>query len=316
MHWLIPYVQLQQPDPALYEFTYGDSGARARQLKSSCKKGDYVFFHIGRHQKRYVTAYYVVDRVLDTTAAGSDPAIRTKYRNPHLLEFAAGHNRSESEQDAILFGDPITSRILYPPLSLERELIDRLSLGVKYPANRTEMQALSSATRQWRSLTDTDKDLLLKAIEVDRGRDRRNVLRSTEEVAETLEKDIEDYLAEHPELIGKSLKLRNQQRRLDNGRLDLLFEDDQGDLTVVEIKYGWLGREALRQVHNYITDLRSKHPGKKVQGILVGAGVMPGFAEDFQKQQKIKILTYGWSMAVRPWSAMETGISDAYPLRH
>lgn len=67
MNLLIPYVHLyNHPDPLFDEFTYGDSGARARKLKNDLNKGDYVFFHTSTGGKKYITGYYVVERVIDT----------------------------------------------------------------------------------------------------------------------------------------------------------------------------------------------------------------------------------------------------------
>ena len=85
MHLLIPYVHLRPPDPLFDEFTYGDRGDRGRKLKSDVNKGDYIFFHASRDGKKYITAYYVVDRVLDVIDACQDDTICLKYKNHHLL---------------------------------------------------------------------------------------------------------------------------------------------------------------------------------------------------------------------------------------
>jgi hypothetical protein len=84
MHLLIPHVQLRHEDPLFKEYTYGDERARARKMKSDLHKGDYLFFHTSRLGKKYITAYYVVDQVKDTRVAAEDPAIRRKYKNPHI----------------------------------------------------------------------------------------------------------------------------------------------------------------------------------------------------------------------------------------
>ena len=73
MNLLIPYVHLyDHPDPLFKEFTYGDVGTRARKLKKDLKNGDYVFFHTSIGGRKYITAYYVVDRVLNTAEAVKD----------------------------------------------------------------------------------------------------------------------------------------------------------------------------------------------------------------------------------------------------
>ena len=122
MHLLIAYIYLpHHNDPLLEEFTYGDSKKRARRLKLDAKPGDYIFFHRSIGGRRFITAYYVVDRVLDTAEAAKYRNITAKYRNPHILEFLLGERTTE-EEDALVFGDPITSRVLDRPLPFDKSL--------------------------------------------------------------------------------------------------------------------------------------------------------------------------------------------------
>ena len=296
MHLLIPYIQLRPPDPVLDEFTYGDVNVRARKLKSALSKGNYVFFHTSWGGKKYITAYFIVDRVLDTSSACSDKAIKSKYRNPHILDYLAKGSRFN--EDAILFGDPIKSRVLDKPLLFDRKLANKLSLNIKFSANRSDTQVIGSATRAWRLLTDKDINILLKAIGVEK---RHSHLRSTEEVTETIEKDVEDYIANNPGLIGKGLRLSERQLPIESGRIDLLFEDSNSDLIVVEVKLNRIGRDALQQIQRYIHELRTKEKGKKVYGVIVCAEVMPAYESDIRNQKDIRILTYGWDMKVQQW---------------
>jgi hypothetical protein len=306
MHLLITYVQLlNHLDPAFDEYTYGDVGQRARKLKS-LKKGDYVFFHTSKHGKKCLTAYYVVDRVLDTVAACRNEAIRAKYKNPHIVEHLAEKYIKDGDSNVIVFGDPILSRILEVPLIFDRKLADKLSLGIEFPANksgaRSETQMIGSATRNFRELTDSDVKILLKEIATAQKHERPYLLRSSEEVAETLERDIEHYIANNSTLIGKGLKLSQQQKPIGDGRLDVLFEDEPCNLVVVEVKLGSIGREALRQLNIYIHDLR-KGNDKKIKGVIVCAGVLPAFVEELKKQKKVHILVYGWDLKVQEWGA-------------
>ena len=104
MNLLIPYVPLyDHNDPFLEEFTYGDVRAKGRKLKRELKKGDYVFFHTSIRGKKYITAYYVIDRVLNTAKAIKDKNITAKYKNPHIVEFLSGKRTSE-DGDVIIFG--------------------------------------------------------------------------------------------------------------------------------------------------------------------------------------------------------------------
>jgi hypothetical protein len=305
MNLLIPYVHLyDHNDPLLEEFTYGDIGGRARKLKRDVRKGDYVFFHTSIRGRRCITAYYVVDRVLPTAEAIKDQDIVDKYkRNPHISEFRSGERTDEAE-DVMIFGDPITSRVLDRPLVFDRALAEKLSLGTRFAEGRTETQAIGSATRAWRELTDEDVTVLKKAIRRSETEVRPpQRLLSTDEVAEVIEKDIERFIGENPsrigEPLGKSLKQPRSQLDTEVGRIDLLFDDERGNPVVVELKVGKIGRGAVGQLRRYMNWAREKS-GKDVTGVMVCAGVMPAFEKDIEALEDIRIFCYGWTLAVHP----------------
>ncbi len=299
MHLLIPYISLRPPDPLFDEFTYGDRGGRGRKLKSDVVKGDYIFFHTSKGGKKYITAYYVVDRILDVITACQERAIRMKYRNHHLLDYLTSKN--PANDDVIVFGDPITSYVFEKPLLFDKKLAARLSLNVKFTDNMTEAQAIVSATRPWRPLTEADKTLLLDEIETIKNQPRPKTLKSTDEVSEVIEKDVEDYLADNPGLIGADLKLAARQLLIESGRIDLLFEDTEGNLIIVEVKLHRIGRDALRQIQGYIHDFRKREPNRKISGVLVSAGIMPAYEDDLRKQTEIRVMVYGWDLKVQTW---------------
>ncbi|RME71443.1 MAG: DUF91 domain-containing protein [Chloroflexi bacterium] len=299
MHLLIPYIHLNPPDPLFDEFTYGDRGARGKKLKSQVNKGDYIFFHTSRNGKRYITAYYVVDRVLYVSEAAEDDNICLKYKNHHIHDYLRKKAPATGD-DVIVFGDPITSYILERPLLFDKNLVNKLSLKINFLPNLTQNQSIASATRAWRELTDEDVEQLKESIkELIASKAPPNILRSTEEVAETLEKDIEDIIAVNPDKIGTGLKLSARQLPIASGRIDLLFENAQGHLVVVEVKLHKIGREALRQVQRYVKELKQKN--KNVKGVLVCSGVMPAYENELRKQNDIKILTYGWELKIQKW---------------
>ena len=302
MHLLIPYVYLRKhADPMFTEFTYGDHGVRARRMKSDLHKGDYVFFHTSQKGKKYITAYYIVDRVLDTKDACKDKLIYLRYKNPHIIEGCVNKRSVSGDDDAIVFGDPITSHIFERPLLFDRRLAEKLSLGINFKTKRTETQAIGSATRQWRKLKKKDIKILLKEIERAQNKDVQKTLRSTEEVAESLEKDIEDFIARNTNLIGKDLTLAERQFPMDSGRIDLLFEHVNGSLVVVEVKMNKIGRNAVQQINRYIKELKAREPRKKINGVLVCAGVMPAYEDELRKQKDVRILLYGWDVTIQPW---------------
>jgi RecB family endonuclease NucS len=125
-------------------------------------------------------------------------------------------------------------------------------------------------------------------------------IESSEEVAETLERDIEHCIVQNASLIGKGLKFVGSQRRTDDGRLDVLFEDRQGNLIVVEVKLGHIGRDAVQQAKSYVRYLREQEK-KKVSGVIVCAGVMPAYEDELRKQTEIRILVHGWDLRVQQW---------------
>lgn len=300
MNLLLPYIRLRDhPDPDLNEFTYGDIGRRGRSLHRNLKQGDYVFFHTSRDGKKFVTAYFVVDRVLASAAACKDKAIVAKHRNPHITRSVANGGRAPNEDDYVVFGDPIRSRLLPRPLPFDKNLAKKLSLGIRFGKGMTDTQAIGSATRAWRELTDVDRETLLVAIRREERQPRHKSLMTTEEVAETIEKDVEDYLAANPALIGKGLRLAGRQVEIAAGRIDLLFESRRGDQVVVEVKLGRIGRDAISQVQSYLNELR--HGSRNsVQGVIVCSGIMPAYESDLQKQRKIRILRYGWDLKTEP----------------
>lgn len=302
MHLLVPFVNLyNHPDPLFEEYTYGESGARAIKLKKNVKKGDFVFFHTSKRGQKYIAAYYIADRVLDTAVAIKDMNIDSKYNNPHLSGMKTGRIPKNSD-NVILFGDPILSRALDWPLPFDMKLAKKLSLNIKFPANRTETQAIGSATRNWRELTDKDVKILQKEIsKLDKKGLHTKKLLSSEEVSNIVEKHLEDIISDNPRLIDKSMKLEKRQLVTDDGRIDLLLEGADGNKIVVEIKLHKIGRGAVEQTRNYMKWLKKK-TNKKVSGIIVCEGVMPAFKEDIKKLKDIKVLCYGWQLQTQHWN--------------
>ena len=301
MHLLIPYVYLPlHDDPILEEFTYGDVDARGRKLRS-LEKGDYVFFHTTISGKKCITAYYVVDRYWDTAEAARDKNIKAKYKSPHISRFLRGG--LSDQDDVMIFGDPILSRVLSRPLLFDKALAKRLSLRIRFPSGKSETRAIGEATRAWRKLTDDDVKTLLKAIKASEEKSSVEAILSTGEVTEVIEKDIEAFIKGNPSLLGKPLKLEARQRDTEVGRIDLLFRSKVGHL-VVEIKLHKIGRDAVNQLRRYMNWIKKNDRGQ-VSGAIVCEGVMPAFQEDFKKLKNIKIYCYGWQLKVYRWSGTE-----------
>jgi len=299
VHLLIPYVPLaHHRDPILEEFTYGDVKARARKLKGDLKQGNYVFLHTTVHGRRYITAYYVVDRVLDTSEAAASRAIIDKYENPHIAEYLEGWRRDED--DAVLFGDPILSRKLPRPLLFDRVLAQKLSLNIPFRKDFADSQCISSATRQWRRLTDKDVDtILLEIKKCEKKGIKSDVVLSTDEVLEIREVDLENFIVNNVHLLGSNLTLIGRQRDTRAGRPDLLFEDEHKNIVIIELKLHEIGRGAINQLRGYIRQVRADTK-KKVRGVIICKDILPTFVDEFRKLRKIKIFHYGWKLDIYP----------------
>ena len=66
------------------------------------------------------------------------------------------------------------------------------------------------------------------------------------------EKEIEDILVLHPELIEIGLTLLGRQEQLENRRTDLTFKDNKGRLLLVELKKGIILEEHVNQIEDYM----------------------------------------------------------------
>jgi hypothetical protein len=238
---------------------------------------------------------------MESARAAADPAIRAKYSNPHLKARPIKNASPRLADDAVLFGDPIRSRILPRALPFDRALAKKLSLNISFHPGKTDTQTIASATRAWRELTKRDVKTLFREINRWEAQfPRATLARSTEEVAEVLERDIEAYLALAPATLGKDLTLWDRQFPLADGRADLIFQDRHEGFLIVEVKLGQIGRDAVIQIRQYVKEFK-RRTRNNVRGVLVCAGVLPAYQDEISKQKDLTVLTYGWRMHVQPW---------------
>ncbi len=280
-HLLYPYILLSgHPDPLFDEFTFGNVHRRGKQLKARVKKGSYIFFWTMIAGRQYITAYFVVSKVMDTAEARKDRSIMKRYRNPHL------HTDPLFENDVLVFGDPKESRKLAIPLRFDRNLAEKLSLGIKFSPDKTEAQNIGSACRQPRVLSEADKDTLFEAIiEANtRGWFPLNI-------REWNERELEDVLVKNPHFLGEGYQVRGRQVTTPFGRIDLLLEEGK-ELLVVEIKEGMAPDSALVQVQDYARYVSAKYPQMEVQAAIICAEASPRL-ERMAKDAGVKIYRYG-----------------------
>ncbi|RNF38863.1 endonuclease NucS domain-containing protein [Planococcus salinus] len=305
VNYLIPYVDPKQndgeEDPMFQEFTYGDKGRRGLKLLTTVKKGDYLFFHTSKNQKRYIMAFYKIEKVMPIDDARNDLLINQKYQNPHLL------SRLTRENEVIVFGHPIDSFELVNPLEMNEELLDYLGIAFDPYTNVTVFGALTSKFRNWHTLTDRQVELIIRKIFATSQQkfSDPNVQLSSNEIPQLLERDIEDLIAKAPKLIGENFVLKEQQYVFGNTnkRLDLLLEDSvTGALTIVEIKKDAIDLKALTQLDNYTKEYKRASGIQHINGVLVGNGVQPYFEEkviEKIKSKNWKLFTYGWLFSVK-----------------
>lgn len=253
--FLYPYRYLpDHPDPLFDEFTYGDARARGKRLKEKLNRGDHIFFWTNIAGMQYITAYYVVDKMLEVDEAKKDHKIMEKYRNPHLKRsFYEGKDVSY-ENDVVVFGDVKKSRKLGIPLSFNRTLAERFVFNppktIDFQNNRTDAENIGSACRQPRELTKEDVKFLLTEIE-NLNTDGKFPL----DISDWREEEIESVLAKNPDLIDPDFKLVSRQL---HGHIDLVFEDSNGNLTVVEVKEGLAPEGTLTQILDYRQVIKEK----------------------------------------------------------
>ncbi|HFK1790716.1 MULTISPECIES: endonuclease NucS domain-containing protein [Bacillus cereus group] len=302
MNYLIGYKDAERnfghEDPMLTEYTYGESGANTDKLQK-VQKGDFLFFHKTIHNKRYITAYYLVEEVVIVKDIKQNRLIMNKYDNPHLKKEI--HQLTPSE--CIAFGNPIQSKALQVPLEITPELLSKLSRPANLNPNQSLLSAISSALRTWKELNPSDINLLLDLIEQNESKGRlTNRVLTAEEVFQILERDIEKFIISNPSILDVNYKIEKSQHIFsDESRLDLLLRDTtNNEFIVVEIKKGPIDRNALNQIKHYIKLCKKELKLNTVKGILVGSGIAPSFEDDINKAKRdgITVRNYGWGFTI------------------
>tara|TARA_B100001971_G_scaffold197998_1_gene207241 strand:- start:957 stop:1733 length:777 start_codon:yes stop_codon:yes gene_type:complete len=85
------------------------------------------------------------------------------------------------------------------------------------------------------------------------------------------EEDIYKVLMSHPSLIERDFRILTQQKALGGGRADITGFDSEGKYTVVEIKRIPADSDSIKQLYNYISDLRATSP--HVRGIILAPSI-------------------------------------------
>ncbi|AIZ45186.1 nuclease [Deinococcus radiopugnans] len=86
------------------------------------------------------------------------------------------------------------------------------------------------------------------------------------------EKQMQDALARHPELIEPGLTVLNRELLTDSGGIDLYARDAQGRFVVVELKRGRATQDAVSQLARYVATVQRSGVGA-VRGVLAAPSI-------------------------------------------
>lgn len=92
------------------------------------------------------------------------------------------------------------------------------------------------------------------------------------------EREIEDILVLHPEILEDGLTLLDRQTQLENRRTDLLFVDKEGSILLIELKKGAIDPTHLEQIEDYISRMKKTYK-KPFRAMLVGQQVSQNISE-------------------------------------
>lgn len=106
-----------------------------------------------------------------------------------------------------------------------------------------------------------------------------------------LERDLEDHLVHHLELIEPGLTLVGRQVSVDVGRIDILAKDRAGASVVVEVKVGEAKDAAIGQIARYM-GWYSKRDGRQARGIVIAASFSHGLKYAATAIPNLRLVSY------------------------
>jgi endonuclease len=127
------------------------------------------------------------------------------------------------------------------------------------------------------------------------------------ELAETtisLERDIEDHLVHHLEVVEKGLKLIGRQVTTEIGRIDILAEDVSGGLVIIEVKVGPAKDSAIGQVARYLGWYLRTDP-RPTRAILIAASFSEGVRYAAAAVPNLTLLAYRVHFSFEPASVQQ-----------
>ena len=138
-------------DPNFTQLVYGNSGKNGNSLKKHISEGSYIFFNARIGEKRYITAYFYVEKIL------------LKGKDDNEINAL---NCSAKEDEVIFIGNRNFSKILTIPLLLDQYLLMELksynATEEYFKSKSTELEAIKDKTLNPTIITDQEKELLIE----------------------------------------------------------------------------------------------------------------------------------------------------------
>ncbi|ADK16314.1 hypothetical protein [Clostridium ljungdahlii] len=141
-------------DPNFTQLVYGNSRKNGDIIKEHIIPGSYIFFNANIEQKRFITAYFEVEKIL--------------IKGQHDSEINALKCDAKVDE-VVVIGDRNHSKILTAPLLLDRALMGKLTtygaddayFNRKLAAGCSELEAIKDKTLNPRVITEQEKELLI-----------------------------------------------------------------------------------------------------------------------------------------------------------
>ncbi|MBC2398734.1 hypothetical protein [Clostridium tetanomorphum] len=144
-------------DPNFTQLVYGNSGKNGESLKKHLKEGSYLFFNARIGSKRYITAYFYIEKVL--------------VKNENDAEISA-LNCDAKDDNIVFIGSRQFSKVLTIPLELDKDLLLKLksyeATEEYFETKNSELVAIKDKTLNPTVITEEEKELLISLCK-DRG---------------------------------------------------------------------------------------------------------------------------------------------------
>lgn len=144
-------------DPNFTKLVYGSSNKNGNSLKKHISEGSYIFFNARIGDKRYITAYFYVEKIL------------LKGINDNEIKAL---NCSAKDDEVVFIGNRDFSKILTIPLVLDKNLLLQLksykATEEYFNSKSSELKAIKDKTLNPTIITEDEKELLIKLCQ-DRG---------------------------------------------------------------------------------------------------------------------------------------------------